>query len=140
MKSSSIINTAEYKTKKSNCANRTEKRKAKEVKARRKVNEAWQRVEVTGKYRIAAAKKIGMNITQKIAVEVLDGILLNFHDRNNNDKTQSKQKRLLRRIVEKRQSQAIHAKTRNNRDRILTVAVITNTSECMEHLYNLRFA
>lgn len=129
----------ENKSRKTNHSIRAEKRKEKEAKARRKVNEDWQRMELTGKYREAAAKSIGMNTTDRIAAKVLDGILLNLSERNS-DKSPSEQKRLLRRIVEKRQAQAIHNKTRNNRDRRFAMTVITNSSKCMKRLHYLRYA
>lgn len=116
-----------------------ERSRAKEVKARRKVNEDWQRIESTGKYRKAVARGAGWNTTDRIADEVLDGIHLRLNARND-EKSTSEQKRLLRRIVEKRQAQAIHAKTRNSRDRETAIAVIINTSKCLERLHNLRFA
>ena len=114
-------------------------RRAKEPKARCKVNEDWQKIESTGKYRKAALRCIGWDATDRIAEEVLDGIFLNLNTRNG-DKSASEQKRLLRRIVEKRQAQAAHTKTRKSRDRKTAVAVIINTSKCMERLYRLRFA
>lgn len=55
----------ENKSRKTNRSIRAEKRKEKEAKARRKVNEDWQRMELTGKYREAAAKSIGMNTTEE---------------------------------------------------------------------------
>ena len=116
-----------------------ERRRAKEARARRKVNEDWQRVESTGKYRKAVARGAGWNTTDRSADEVLDGIFLNLKARDG-EKSASEQKRLLRRIVEKRQAQAIHAKTRKSRDRKTAVAVIINTSKCLERLHNLRFA
>ena len=116
-----------------------ERRRAKEAKARRKVNEDWQRIESTGKYRKAVARGAGCNTTDRIADEVLDGIFLILKAREG-EKSASEQKRLLRRIVEKRQAQAIHTKTRESRDRKAAVAVITNTSKCLERLHNLRFA
>lgn len=116
-----------------------ERRRAKEAKARRKVNEDWQKIESTGKYCKAVARGAGWNTTDRIADEVLDGIFLSLNARNN-EKSASEQTRLLRRIVEKRQAQAIHAKTRKCRDRKTAVAVIINTSKCLERLHNLRFA
>lgn len=83
--------------------------RTKEAQARRKVNEDWQIIESTGKYRKAVARGAGW-------------------------------KRRLRRIVEKRQAQAIHAKTRNSRDRKTAIAIKSNTSKCLERLHNLRFA
>lgn len=116
-----------------------ERCKAKEVKARRKANEDWKRIESTGKYRKAAIRGAGWNTTDRIAEEFLDGIFLNLKARDG-EKSASEQKRLLRRIVEKRQAQAIHAKTRKSRDRKTAVAVIINTSKCLERIHNLRFA
>lgn len=113
-------------------------RREKDAKARRKVNDIWQRVESSGKYRRVAAICAGWDTTDKIAIEVLDGIFLNLNDRNC-DKSASEQKRILRRIVEKRQAQAIHTKTRHSRDRKGSVAVIVNSSKCMERLHRLRF-
>ena len=94
----------------------SERRRAKEAKARRKVNEEWQRIESSGKYYKAATRVAGWETTDRIADEVLDGIFLCLNARNGG-KSASEQKRLLRRIVEKRQAQAVHAKTRNSRDR-----------------------
>ena len=116
-----------------------ELRRVKEAKARRKVNEDWQRMESTGKYRKALAREAGRNTTDRIADEVLDGIFLSFNTRNSR-KSVIEQKRLLRRIVEKRQAQAVHTKTRKSRDRKTAIAVIINTSKCMERLHHLRFA
>lgn len=114
-------------------------RRVKEARARRKVNEDWQRIESTCKYRKAAARGAGWNTTDRIADEILDGIFLNLKARDV-EKSASEQKRLLRRIVEKRQAQAIHAKTRKSRDRKAAVAIIINTSKCIERLHRLRFA
>lgn len=113
--------------------------RAKEAKARRKLNEDWQRIESTGKYRKAVARGAGWNTTDRIADEVLDGIFLSLNTRND-EKSASEQTRLLRRIVEKRQAQAIHAKTRKSRDRKTAIAIKNNTSKCLERLHHLRFA
>lgn len=56
--------------------------KKKEAKARRKVNEDWQRLESTNKYRKAIVINTCKNTTDRIADEVLDGILLSLNDRN----------------------------------------------------------
>ena len=87
--------------------------RAKEAQARRKLNEDWQKIEFTGKYRKAVARGAGWDTTDRIADEVLDGIFLKLKARDG-EKSTSEQKRLLRRIVEKRQAQAIYAKTRKN--------------------------
>lgn len=116
-----------------------ERRRAKEAKARRKVNEEWQRIESSPKYCKAVAKRAARDTTDRIADEVLDGIFLSLNARND-EKSASEQTRLLRRIVEKRQAQAIHAKTRNSRDRKTAIAIKSNTSKCLERLHHLRFA
>ena len=116
-----------------------ERHQTKEAKARRKVNEDWQRMESTGKYRKALAREAGRNTTDRIADEILDGIFLSLNTRNSR-KSVSEQTRLLRRIVEKRQAQALHAKTGKSQDRKTTVTVIMNTGKCMERLHHLRFA
>lgn len=116
-----------------------ERSRANEAKVRRKVNEDWQRIESTGKYRKAVARGAGWNTTDRIADEVLDGIFLSLNPRND-EKSESEQTRLLRRIVEKRQAQAIHAKTRNSRGRKTAIAIKSNTSKCLERLRHLRFA
>lgn len=116
-----------------------ERRQAKEAKARRKVNEDWQRIESSSKYRKAAVKSAGWNTTDRIANEFLDGTILTLNTRND-EKSASVQKRLLRRIVEKRQAQAVHDKTRKSRDRKTAIAIMINTSKCLERLHNIRFA
>lgn len=113
--------------------------KKKEAKSRRKANEDWQRLESTNKYRKAIVINTCKNTTDRIADEVLDGILLSLNDRNSK-RSASEQKRLLRRIVEKRQAQALHAKIRKNRDRKSSIEVIDNSSRCMQRLYYLQFA
>ena len=121
-KVNNIITTSENKSRKNKRSIRAEKRRATEAKARRKVSEEWQHIELTCKYRQAVAKIIGMNTTDRIAAEVLDGILLNLSARNS-DKSPTEQKRLLRRIVEKRQAQAMH-RSGYGRDRKSDIAVI----------------
>lgn len=116
-----------------------ERRRIKEAKARRKVNEDWQWVESSYKYCKAAAIKAGWDATDMIADEVLDGIFLNLNGRNG-EKSASEQNRLLRRIVEKRQAQAVHSKTRKSRNRKMTIIIKSNTSKCMDRIHHLRFA
>ena len=115
------------------------RRKMQEDKARRKVNEDWQRVEATESYRKAVAYSACRSTTDRIADEVLDGIFLNLRG-SNSDKSASVQKRILRRIIEKRQAQAIHTKTRRSCDREAEVAIIINSGKCMERIHRLRFA
>lgn len=112
---------------------------SKKNKARRKEIMDWLNLESSAKYRTALRKSIGLKTTDQIADEVLDGIFLSLHARNE-DKSWMERKRILRRIVEKRQAQAIHVKMKKSRDREATFAVIFNSAKCMERIHRLRFA
>lgn len=78
-----------------------ERRKKAEANARHKVNEKWDKVKESAKYRRAVARDFCHTVTGKIEEEVLYGILL-----KNTGKSVNSQ----RRIVEKRQAQANHKK------------------------------
>lgn len=110
----------------------------KESKVRKKLYENWQRVEATNKYQRTVAMSAGKHTTEKIAEEILNGNFLNLN-RRSQYKSWSEQKRILRRIVEKRQAQAIHFGTKKSRNRKTARAVVSNTSLCMARLNDLRF-
>lgn len=109
------------------------------AKARRKVYESWQKVEATRRYQKAVIKDVCDMTTQKIEIEVLDGILLNLNYRNQG-KSQSVQNRILRRIVEKRQAQAAHKKNGRSKDLSSLRISISCISRCMEDIRKRRFA
>lgn len=88
-------------------AEAAERRKKAEANARHKVNEKWDKVKDSAKYRRAVARDFCHTVTGKIEEELLDGILLNL---KNTGKPANSQRRILRRIVEKRQAQANHKK------------------------------
>ena len=115
------------------------KSKKAEANARRKVNKSWEKVEHTPRYRSASAKYVCDTITRKIAIEVLDGILLNLSIKSQ-AKSPSVQNRILRRIVEKRQAQANHKKFGRTEDLTSIHISITGTSRCMEAIRKKRFA
>jgi len=115
------------------------KNKRAEANARRKINKSWQKVENTSQYRSASAKEVCDTITKKIEVEVLDGILLNLSIKSQT-KPSSVQNRILRRIVEKRQAQAIHKKHGRTEDLTSIHVSITCTSRCMEAIRKKRSA
>lgn len=75
-----------------------------EANARRKVAKSWALVARGVKYRKAAAKESCDHLTQILKDKLFDGILLNLSGRNSM-KSYTCQKRILRRIVEKRQAQ-----------------------------------
>jgi len=84
-----------------------QKRIQAEANARRKVAKSWELVARGIKYRKAAAKESCGRLTQILEDELFDGILLNLKGRNGM-KSYACQKRILRRIVEKRQAQSAH--------------------------------
>ena len=78
-----------------------------EANARRKVAKRWALVAQGVKYRKAAVKESCDRLTKILEDELFDGILLNLNERNGK-KSYTCQKRILRRIVEKRQAQSTH--------------------------------
>lgn len=88
-------------------AKQTKKQRKTEADAHRRTNKRWERVETSDRYRKAATEELCNVTTNKIEIEVLDGILLNLNIRSKM-KPSKVQDRILRRIVEKRQAQASH--------------------------------
>lgn len=84
-----------------------QKRIQAEANARRKLAKSWALVTQSVKYRKAAVKESCDRLTQILEEELFDGILLNLSGRNGM-KSYTCQKRILRRIVEKRQAQSAH--------------------------------
>ena len=84
-----------------------QKRIQTEANARRKVAKSWALVAQSVKYRKATVKESCDRLTQILEDELFDGILLNLSGRNGM-KSYTCQKRILRRIVEKRQAQSAH--------------------------------
>lgn len=130
--------TTEKKMKETKKNNTIRQRKA-EANARRKVNEKWVRMEESPRYRKAVVKELCRTTTQKIVVDLLDGILLNLNIRSQS-KSQSVQNRLLRRIVEKRQAQANHKKNGRTEDLTSVHISISCISRCMTEISKKRRA
>lgn len=128
-----------FTTRTPNQKSATFKSHTKESKSRKRLYENWQRIETTDKCQRAVAISCGKQMTEKIVEEVIDGIFLNLN-RRSHAKSGSEQKRILKRIVEKRQAQAIHLGTRKSRTRETSRTVMSNTSRCMVRLKELRFA
>ena len=110
-----VMNTSkrEDKRKKQKMA---QKRIQAEANARRRVAKNWDVLGHSAKYKKAAAKESCARTTQSLEDEVFNGILLNLSGRNS-VKSFSSQKRLLRRIVEKRQAQSVHRRVGRTTDR-----------------------
>ncbi len=84
---------------------KAEKKRRAEANARRKVAKRWAMVGKGIKYKHAAARESAKMVAIKIEDDVFDGILLSLSPRHSKH-SQNRQRRLLRRIVEKRQAQA----------------------------------
>lgn len=82
----------------------------------RKVAKRWTTLARGAKYQKAAAKESCDYLTQVMKDELFDGILLNLNERNTL-KSYSCQKRILRRIIEKRQAQSVHHHVGRSGDR-----------------------
>lgn len=85
------------------------KSKRKEAKVRRELAFKWSKISYKVGYQKAAMRECCKRLTQQIEDELFDGILLNLHDKSSS-RSYSKQKRIVRRIVEKRQAQLVHSK------------------------------
>lgn len=120
-------------------AKQTKRQRKAEADARRRTNKRWERVEISDRYRKAVAEELCNVTTNKIEIEVLDGILLNLNIRNQ-VKPSRVQDRILRRIVEKRQAQASHKKHGRSKDLTTVHITLTCTSKCMEDIRKKRHA
>lgn len=89
------------------------------------------------KYVIAVSKETCAKTTQKIQEEVFDGIFLNLNERNQ-DKSYGEQKRLLRRIVEKRQAQSAHKALGRSENLRAKYIFTTNVRYCMKDIHSLQ--
>lgn len=109
----------------------SERRKDAEAKARRMVAMAWKQKNGTLRYRTAAAKELCGQAIVELKQELFDGILLRLKEPNSN-KSVAVQKRLLRRIVEKRMAQTIHHAMRHERGYISAKQISKYSNRCME--------
>ncbi len=82
-------------------------RREAEANARRMASQKWEKLGRGLKYRKATARFACRSITAHLKEELFDGILINLRGKNS-EKSYSVQKRVLRRIVEKRQAQQTH--------------------------------
>ena len=112
-----------------------QKRIQAEASARRKVAKRWELVAKGVKYRKAAAKESCGRLTQILEGELFDGILLNLKGRNGM-KSYACQKRILRRIVEKRQAQSAHRRAGRSDNRFtkqLQHYCASQSLGCLQH-------
>lgn len=109
-----------------------------EAKARRKINKSWEHVETKRRYKRAATHQACMNTTSIIVAECFDGILLQLNERSDS-KSYNYQKRILRRIVEKRQAQSIHHTIGRSRDRFANHMRNHSISKSVKELRKIQF-
>ncbi len=91
------------------------KRERIEAEARRKVAVEWERISHRRSYQKAATREACSSTTLSLVDELFDGIVLELNERNSK-KSYGAQKRILRRIVEKRQAQSAHRCVRRAAD------------------------
>lgn len=105
----------------------------------RATNKRWQMLEESNRYKNAVAVVKSRKATSMIKDEVLDGIFLDLNERNQ-DKSRSVQKRVLRRIIEKRQAQVSARVHGSHAGRYVAYQVGKSTRMCMDSIYRSRHA
>lgn len=109
-----------------------------ESKARRKVAKRWTLVEHGKKYIKHAVRESCNAVMQKIKEECFDGILLNLKAQSS-DLPMSVQKRLLRRIVEKRVAQSTYHQVGKKSSRFACSLQRSYVSQSMQALHKHQF-
>jgi hypothetical protein len=108
------------------------------MSSRRKINRnvarSWAIVGNSMRYKRAAVKEASWNSLDDIKVEVFDGILITLSP-HNSGKSLNVQKRLLRRIVEKRQAQIAHRYIGHTEDLTASHIASAYSSKCMMMLH-----
>ena len=123
---SSMTSSKEVKSNGSSKSKTSSKRTQKDTKK----GNVWLRVESTEKYRNYVALVTCCKITESLKLELLDGVSIVLNERNSN-KSDKKKRRIMRRIVEKRQAQAAHQKLGRTKDLFVTNIERSNVSRCM---------
>lgn len=113
---------------------RIKNRKKAEANARRKVAKKWARIGLGVGYKRAAIREAAHNVEELIKEEAFDGFLLLLSEGNRN-KSMSFQKRILRRIIEKRQAQAVHRYLGHGDDRLPDYLSLACGKHSMRKLY-----
>ncbi len=110
------------------------KQKKVERNARRKVAETWANVSNKTAYKKAAVKYYGAEATYKIENEFFDGIFISLKERHD-EKSYRERKRMLRRIVEKRQAQMTHKYVGRTPDCLATYLSRQSTGKSMRTIH-----
>lgn len=122
-----MINSEEKAAKNSGNYKTQSKRKYKTVK---KANDGWMLVQASDKYRNHVALETCQRITDTLKSELFDGFSIVLNSRNCT-KSEKIQKRIMRRIIEKRQAQATHQKLGRTADLFVPKIERANVSRCM---------
>ena len=113
-----------------------ESRRKAEEKARKRIAEQWEHTRATACYRLWAATAYSKLKCSRLKAELSDGPLPKAIGRSNG-KSAASLKRILRRIVEKRQAQAIHKMLGRSENLLYASLVNKYTSFCMEELHEV---
>lgn len=111
--------------------------KNEKIDIQHKTNKRWAEMGKTIHYRMEAIREACRTTSQKIEIELLDGIFLNL-DMRNQEKSRSVQNRLIRRIIEKRRAQAVHKMSKGINDIPSCHLSIEYTSRTIEHICRKR--
>ena len=121
-----VVNS-EAETPKSTIKFRTSKRK---LKAAKNSNKSWLYIQSSDKYRNHVAIETCRRTTESLKLELYDGMSIVLNERNC-VKSEKMQKRIMRRIIEKRQAQAAHHKLGRTADLFVPNIERANVSRCM---------
>ena len=105
----------------------TSKRK---LKAAKNSNNSWLYIQSSDKYRNHVAIETCRRTTESLKLELYDGMSIVLNERNC-VKSEKMQKRIMRRIIEKRQAQAAHHKQGRTADLFVPNIERANVSRCM---------
>ncbi|MCQ2488858.1 MAG: hypothetical protein MJ143_06280 [Clostridia bacterium] len=138
-KTSKIENTVFNPSKNTKLTKGMKSQKRTEANARRKVAKDWAHLSrCSKKYKKAVAREFTSRTTQMMKEELFDGILLNLRCQERG-KSYNEQKRILRRIVEKRQAQAAFHHIGRRNSRLFVQTQRTNLSKSMDALRRHQF-
>ena len=105
----------------------TSKRK---MKAAKNSNNSWLYIQSSEKYRNHVAIETCRRTTESLKLELYDGMSIVLNERNC-AKSEKMQKRIMRRIIDKRQAQATHHKLGRTTDMFVPNIERANVSRCM---------
>ena len=105
----------------------TSKRK---LKAAKNSNNSWLYIQSSDKYRNHVAIETCRRTTESLKLELYDGMSIVLNERNC-VKSEKMQKRIMRRIIEKRQAQATHHKLGRTANLFVPNIERANVSRCM---------